>query len=40
MPFQLVIDFVFVNRVLALFEKIGVVQRSFLAGSEISAGLI
>jgi hypothetical protein len=35
MLFQLVIDFILVNRVLTLFEKIGVVQRSFFTGSEI-----
>jgi len=36
MLFQLVIDFVLVNRVLTLFEKISVVQRSYLTRSKIS----
>jgi hypothetical protein len=33
MLLQLVIDFVLVNRVLTLFEKIGVAQRSFFTGT-------
>ena len=37
MLFQLIKDFVPVNRVLALLEKIGIAQRGFLAGSEMSA---